>query len=142
MIESHDTSGVNGPEPAINDPAQYEIVSEAAKEALACYIGLAMRAADEMGPGSSYTMKHDFERATGIYVSNGAFKGAMLAAGYEPVDWDELNWTFRVRPAASDEQLYHHMHGDGVGHYPLPEDDPKGLQRLAALVDKARGKAI
>ncbi len=28
-------------------------------------------------------------------MTNGEFKGAMLAAGYEPVDRTELNWKFR-----------------------------------------------
>lgn len=50
---------------------------------------------------TSYTLKHEFERATwpqaGFYVTNGHFKGAMLAAGIEPVDPNEENWRFRIR---------------------------------------------
>jgi hypothetical protein len=46
-------------------------------------------------PCASYCMKHSFEDDTGFYVSNGAFKGAMLEAGYEPVDPKERNWRFR-----------------------------------------------
>jgi len=48
---------------------------------------------------TSYGMKHDFEREPdGFYVTNGMFKGAMHAAGHEPVDPRELNCRFRVRP--------------------------------------------
>ena len=48
---------------------------------------------------TSYGMKHDFENEPGgFYVTNGMFKGAMLAAGYQPVDASEINWRFRVRP--------------------------------------------
>jgi hypothetical protein len=38
-------------------------------------------------------------RDGGFYVSNGAFKGAMLEAGYEPVDLRERNWRFRCTRA-------------------------------------------
>jgi hypothetical protein len=50
-------------------------------------------------PGTSYGLKHDFERDAGYYVGNGAFKGAMLEAGYEPVDPREQNWRFRCTKA-------------------------------------------
>jgi hypothetical protein len=45
---------------------------------------------------SSYSLKHHFERDTGLYVSNGQFKGAMLEVSYEPVDTKERNWRFRI----------------------------------------------
>jgi hypothetical protein len=50
-------------------------------------------------PFTSYSLKHDFERDGGFYVSNGAFKGAMLEAGYEAVDSRERNWRFRCTRA-------------------------------------------
>lgn len=55
---------------------------------------------------TSYGMKHDFEREPGgFYVTNGMFKGAMLAAGHQPVDASEINWRFRVKPIRElDEQ--------------------------------------
>jgi hypothetical protein len=46
-------------------------------------------------PISSYGLKHAYEDDTGTYICNGAFKGAMRAAGYEPIDPKELNWRFR-----------------------------------------------
>jgi len=51
---------------------------------------------------SSYGLKHDFERDSGIYVYNGAFKGAMLAAGFAPADETEQNWHFRVKEKVPD----------------------------------------
>jgi hypothetical protein len=50
-------------------------------------------------PGTSYGLKHAFEDDAGFYISNGAFKGAMLEAGYEPVDPRERNWRFRCTKA-------------------------------------------
>lgn len=49
---------------------------------------------------NSYIMKHDFEwEPKGFYVTNGMFKGAMLAAGFCPVNPREVNWRFRVKPS-------------------------------------------
>jgi len=53
---------------------------------------------------TSYGLKHDFERVTGKYVTNGEFKGAMLAAGYQPVVPHEQNWHFRLRPRLTEEE--------------------------------------
>ncbi|XYH94860.1 YozE family protein [Sorangium sp. So ce1128] len=50
---------------------------------------------------SSYTLKHSFESASGpqvgFYITNGHFKGAMLAAGFESIDPKARDWYFRVR---------------------------------------------
>ena len=45
---------------------------------------------------TSYGLKHELERDTGLYITNGAFKGGMLQCGFGPVDLDALNWTFRI----------------------------------------------
>lgn len=46
---------------------------------------------------SSYGLKHLFENASGgFYITNGMFKGGMLAGGYVSVDVSELNWYFRI----------------------------------------------
>lgn len=46
----------------------------------------------------SYTLKHIFENHyhQSVYVCNGAFKGAMVHAGYLPITEDKQNWQFRV----------------------------------------------
>lgn len=47
-----------------------------------------------------------FEQTTnGFHVSNGQFKGAMLAAGYQPVDHTALNWLFHIRLTADDTAI-------------------------------------
>lgn len=46
---------------------------------------------------NSYRLKHNFEFSEdGFYVTNGQFKGAMLASGFEPKDYDDLNWYFTL----------------------------------------------
>lgn len=45
---------------------------------------------------SSYGIKHILERQEDIYLTNNAFKDAMLQCGFEPVDYDEINWCFRI----------------------------------------------
>ncbi|WP_242258128.1 hypothetical protein [Streptococcus thoraltensis] len=44
---------------------------------------------------TSYGLKHKFEyRPDGFYITNGQFKGAMLIAGFEPKNKNDLNWVF------------------------------------------------
>lgn len=47
---------------------------------------------------TSYGMKHWLEDAVGCYISNNQFKDAMLSLGFEPSDYSELNWCFKVKP--------------------------------------------
>ena len=56
-----------------------------------------IRAADRNYSGyTSYGLKHELERDTGIYLTNDQFKHAMLLAGFEPNDPDALNWDFNI----------------------------------------------
>ena len=45
---------------------------------------------------NSYGLKHLFEKETGIYVNNGAFKGAMFLAGFDVGDLFATNWHFNI----------------------------------------------
>ncbi len=45
---------------------------------------------------TSYGMKHILEHDTKIYLTNNEFKDAMMICGFEPVDPDMLNWTYRI----------------------------------------------
>lgn len=46
---------------------------------------------------SSYGLKHLFEKSNGgFYVANGAFKGAMIIAGFDVKDTSVLNWQFNI----------------------------------------------
>ncbi len=48
---------------------------------------------------TSDSLRHESDRERpGFSVTNGMFKGAMLSAGFRPVDAREVNWRFRVRP--------------------------------------------
>jgi hypothetical protein len=78
-------------------PEAYERLAPAEQAALLEWIRLAIKPAKTIAPSTSYSIKHDFETA-GFYITNGQLKGAMLVAGYAPVDPDELNWEFRIRP--------------------------------------------
>lgn len=49
---------------------------------------------------TSYNMKHLFEEATGIYLTNGEMKGGLLAAGFEPKDTNAKNWVFKFSSKA------------------------------------------
>ena len=45
---------------------------------------------------SSYGLKHILQSETDIYLTNNAFKDAMLQCGFEPHDWDEVHWRFGI----------------------------------------------
>ena len=45
---------------------------------------------------TSYGLKHILNNDTGIYLTNNQFKDALLLAGYNPVDPNELNWRYKI----------------------------------------------
>lgn len=58
---------------------------------------------------TSYGLKHRFQFGnSGFYITNGQFKGAMLAAGYEPKDPNELNWVFQLGKRAGRKRDLEH----------------------------------
>jgi hypothetical protein len=83
-----------------NDPAEFQKLKPEDQGALVDWIGAVLAPAKSIFHRNSYGMKHDFEQEPdGFYIRNGAFKGAMLAAGFGPVNERELNWRFRAKPA-------------------------------------------
>ena len=82
-----------------NEPRCFRDLSAEQQNVLLDWIRAVLVPAKSIFRRTSYGMKHDFEREPdGFYVWNGMFKGAMRAAGFEPVDLKELNWHFRVKP--------------------------------------------
>lgn len=55
-----------------------------------------IRPAADVWPVSSYGLKHSMEKDLKLSVSNNQFKDAMLLAGYDPVDAEEVNWHWRI----------------------------------------------
>src|SRR5829696_7284482 len=107
---------------AIDDPRMhpgnrleaYDNLCPVEQAALLEWIRLAIKPAKTVAPSTSYGIKHDFEKA-GFYITNGQFKGAMLAAGYTPANPNELNWEFRIRPTGKSREsnngtIYHLDH--------------------------------
>src|ERR1035438_9641359 len=83
-----------------NDPAGFQNIKHEEQATLVDWIRAVLVPAKTVFRRNSYGMKRDFAREPdGFYIKNGAFKGAMLAVGFHPVDEHELNWRFRVKPA-------------------------------------------
>jgi hypothetical protein len=105
----------DGANTGVNDPARYDRMPKEEQQALREWIAAVLRPATRVHHDhTSYGLKHVFEGdnalgtpmrrrgprvrlRTGFYVDNGQFKGAMLAAGYEPEDRSAMNWLFRFR---------------------------------------------
>ena len=100
-----------------NAPEEFQQLEPEQQAALVDWIRAVLEPAKTIFYRTSYGMKHDFEREPdGFYNRNGAFKGAMLAAGFRPVNERELNWRFRVRPARElDSREKHELHLIGRG---------------------------
>jgi hypothetical protein len=82
----------------LNHPDDYLSLTPIEKEKLSTWITEKMKPAKSFNMNhTSYGLKHLFERDTGIYVSNGQFKGAMLLHGFEPKDVLALNWIYKIR---------------------------------------------
>ncbi len=90
----------------LNRPEDHDALDREEQAALRAWIDANMWPAKTPDPyQTSYGLKHRFEDSeSGFYLTNGALKGAMLAAGYEPADPSELNWRFRARLQEHDGQ--------------------------------------
>lgn len=50
---------------------------------------------------TSYGLKHIFEEDFGVYMTNNQFKDAMLACGYFPENFNDLNWRYSIKTIES-----------------------------------------
>lgn len=84
------------PDPG-NNPQQYKSLTKTEKDVLQFWIYRAFIEAKTVNRNhTSYGLKHHFE-FYGFYVNNGAFKGAMLKAGYRADNPYDLNWLFNIK---------------------------------------------
>lgn len=81
----------------LDQPEEFDRLKATEKRALLQWIGECFEKSPTAASAHSYGMKHWFQHERRIYVTNGAYKGAMLAAGFAPVDCSELNWQFYCR---------------------------------------------
>jgi len=87
-----------------NDPLDFLRLPEEEQQALLDWIDCTFGLDDAVYPGSSYGLKHWFEREIGIYVTNGQFKGAMIQFGYDPVDPRYINCRYLVKFSPPEEE--------------------------------------
>jgi hypothetical protein len=84
----------------LDDPAEFDRLTEAEQAALLAWVRETFVPDDRkrVHPrDSTYAIKHIWEREPGgFYITNGAMKGAFLAAGYPIVDMTEMNWRPRI----------------------------------------------
>jgi len=103
-----------------DDPAQYAHLSESTKAKMAAWIKAALTYSDRPGRASSYLLKHAFQEDTGgEYVVNGAFKGAMMVAGFYPIEHEEQNWRFYYATDRCPRQRRRRGYGRGCDGCPI-----------------------
>lgn len=82
----------------VDDSIEYEVLSKEEKHALQKWIATHMRGRKTINDGyTSYGLKHMFEDCeVGFYISNGQFKGAMIAAGFTPCNPNMRNHCYCI----------------------------------------------
>lgn len=88
----------------IDDPARFAQQPVSQQQAILRWIGAVMRPAKRPSESTSYGLKHFCEDEVGFYVANGTMKGAMIAAGFGPVDPWAQNARYGVRPLRPSRQ--------------------------------------
>lgn len=82
---------------------EYDKCSQELKNAVQAWIALVFQPAKGIYRHmDSYGLKHRFQYSAenysvDLYMTNGEFKGAMLVAGYEPIDRNAQNWQFKIK---------------------------------------------
>lgn len=124
-------------------PNEYDELPREVKEALQYWIEHAILPANKVERRrTSYNFKHDFEAQTGIYTSNGQFKGAMLMAGYLPENIQEQNWFYKTKKTYDNRRFPHDRETqERLSRLRPYRTTPYGTlePELQVLVQKARG---
>ena len=83
-----------------NDPMAFDSLSPEKKEAVLDWIRYNLYDRETFNPDiTSYGLKHIYEQVPGStdrYLTNGQFKGAMLACGFRAKNTNEINWVFNI----------------------------------------------
>jgi hypothetical protein len=94
-----------------DNPSAFELMDEEKKNVVMSKIQIWVKEntkpARLYGKETSYGLKHCFESYSGIYLTNGQFKGAMLLLGYQPKSKKKQNWKFRLCLKKNDQTYIH-----------------------------------
>jgi hypothetical protein len=109
QLQTHiDEPGTMNDEVSINSldavGEAHDLLTGEQKKTLREWILAHFKPAKTIYSGTSYGMKQPFTGAGRgpFYVSNDQFKGAMRAAGFDPIDPTDQNWQFRVARKIND----------------------------------------
>ena len=84
-------------------PVRYQDLDPETKKSLDEWIQRKFELSPRMDyHGTSQGWKHIYSADSGIYIYNGAFKGAMLAAGYTPANPKDRSWYFNSKDRMPD----------------------------------------
>ena len=94
QVKTDDAEGVSR---VSDDVIEFEKLTDSEKEILLTWIAQTFKSIKSVNKNhTSYSLKHIFSDATGIYVTNGQFKVAMLRSGFVPANVTHEYWRFRI----------------------------------------------
>lgn len=85
---------------AINQPDRYKGLPKQRQDNVCRWIHNNISIARRKCNETSYGLKHIFEHDKshgGEYLTNGEFKGAMIACGFNPIEPEALNAIYRIK---------------------------------------------
>lgn len=103
---------------ACDDPKQFLLLSDEDKIGLVSWIINSLEPCKTFNhTASSYYLKHLFnDSPTGVYVTNGAFKGAMAICGFKVANDYLRNWNFNIKRSSVTNayRVMNFMHVSGI----------------------------
>ena len=80
-----------------DDEIEFEKLTDSEKDILLTWTAQSFKSIKSVNRNhNSYSLKHIFSDAAGIYVTNGQFKVAMLRSGFVPANPTHEYWYFRI----------------------------------------------
>lgn len=119
----------------IDEPERFNELSPAEQELVVAWIRAVMKPAKTLHRVTSYGLKHFFEWEVGLYICNGAMKGAMVAAGYQPTNPSEQNTCYRIRPLRHPKRK---SLAESARMYTIADADPITQQEFLRLREAFR----
>lgn len=100
------------------EASAYCFLAKSTQEALRAWIEMVMVPSKTISPHSSHGLAQMFSEDSGLEISNGEMKGAMLGCGYKPTKFGKRYWHYHIKRSSNFNQWSHqhrfHLNGQRI----------------------------